>query len=174
MAPHDKIDESLLSLISKEAIREKLYQYCRAIDRNDKELLRDCYHPDAMDYHGIFEGQASEFVNLDADTVMPGLKVLQHSISNILIELDGHIARVESYVFAYHSIETEDGSHDLLVGGRYLDRFELREGAWRIAVRRCVFDWARYDRATVDWSNGMFAGLRPRGRRDRSDPLYGL
>jgi hypothetical protein len=74
---------------------------------------------------------------------------------------------------------------------RYIDRMERRraerpEGTtpgtpasseashveayeWRIADRRCVFDWTRRDPITAEWD------LPPealRGRRDKHDPVY--
>ena len=32
--------------------------------------------------------------------------------------------------------------------GRYLDRYERRDGEWRIAARVCVHEWTRTDRVT--------------------------
>ena len=56
------------------------------------------------------------------------------------------------------------------MGGRYVDRFERRDGVWRIAYRQGVNEWMRYEAAS---DRGFFD--RPaseRGRRDRSDPVY--
>jgi len=74
---------SIEEMMHKEAIREQIYTYCRAVDRGDKELMRGVYHPDATDNHGVFEGLASDFVDLDVDKIMPGLLLTQHSISNL-------------------------------------------------------------------------------------------
>lgn len=164
----------LETLAHKEAIKEQIYTYCRAVDRGDKALMRSVYHPDATDNHGVFEGLASDFVNLDVNKIMPGLLITQHSISNILIELEGDAATVESYVTAYHRVRGDDGEYDLLMWGRYLDRFERRHGAWKIARRQCVFDGIRHDKASADWSMDWCANFRPLGRRDGRDPLYSL
>jgi hypothetical protein len=166
------MQKSLEEFLQKEAIREQLYRYCRAVDRGDKELMRQVYHPDATDNHGVFEGRASEFVELDVEQVMPGLKITQHLIGNVLIELEGDVARVESYVFASHRVQQADGLHDIVVWGRYLDRFERRAGEWRIAHRQCVFDGIRNDKASADWDMEWCAKFRPVGRRDKKDPLY--
>lgn len=161
-------------LLDKEEIREQIYKYCRAVDRGDKELMRQVYHSDATDHHGIFEGPASKFIELNVDDVMPGLTLTMHLIGNILIELDGDAANVESYVTAFHRIEQSDGPYDVLVWGRYLDRFERRKGSWKIAHRQCVFDGVRNDKASADWNMAWCAKFRPLGRRDARDPLFSL
>jgi hypothetical protein len=55
-------DAALRDLLDRAAIREVLYRYCRAADRCDEELMRSCYHPDALDKHGRFDGSAGDFV----------------------------------------------------------------------------------------------------------------
>jgi SnoaL-like domain len=46
------VDAQLAHLLDESAIRQLLARYSRAIDRRDYELLRSCYHPDAVDEHG--------------------------------------------------------------------------------------------------------------------------
>jgi hypothetical protein len=170
----ENTDKELKELLHKEAIRQQLYTYCRAVDRGDKELMRQVYHPDATDNHGVFEGLASDFIDLNIDEIMPGLKLTQHTLGNIMIELEGDVAKAESYVTAYHRVEQADGLYDILMWGRYLDRFERRGGEWKIARRQCVFDGVRNDKASADWSMDWCASFRPIGRRDKQDPLYSI
>ncbi|MEP6546336.1 MAG: nuclear transport factor 2 family protein [Gammaproteobacteria bacterium] len=155
-------------------INKILATYCRAIDRCDKELLRTVYWPDALEDHGIFNGNALEF----AEFIVPllsGMKSTMHQISNVLIELHGTHAAVETYVVAYHAVPAADGSMaDLVVGGRYLDKFERRGGAWRIAHRTFVMDWNQNQPSTAIWESGLFEQLKVRGSHDRSDPSYRL
>jgi hypothetical protein len=77
---------------------------------------------------------------------------------------------------------------DLLMtaGGRYLDRFEKRDGKWAIAQRICLQEWAplpeRPDfddpttlvatRASVPADVLELLRTSPRVRRDPSDPSY--
>ncbi|HEX7750821.1 MAG TPA: nuclear transport factor 2 family protein, partial [Novosphingobium sp.] len=41
------------------------------------------------------------------------------------------------------------------IGGRYLDRFALRDGEWRIAGRTMLYDWFQDWGAAIDWSQGV-------------------
>ena len=57
-----------------------------------------------------------------------------------LIDADRLSAHCETYFQAFHSIpRTRGGASDLFVGGRYVDRFEKRNGEWRVAHRTLVF-----------------------------------
>jgi SnoaL-like domain len=153
-------------------ITKVLATYCRAIDRCDKELLKSIYWPDALEEHGIFNGNAWDF----AEFIIPllsGMKSTTHQITNTLIDLQGSSAAVETYVCAYHSVPTAAGGHDdLIVGGRYLDRLEKRQGEWRISKRTFVMDWNQNQPSTALWEGGMFGQLSVRGTHDRRDPSY--
>ncbi len=161
-------DAGLQSLLDKQEIQEVLHKYCRAIDRCDEELLRSVYHPDAIDIHGTFRGLASEFI----PHAMAGLRrhysATSHCIGNILIELDGDVAFVETYLTAWHVSTNENGTEDnLILGARYVDRFERRDGAWKIAHRTVVGDWQHALTAVEARSMSFVPGLRSRG-----DPAY--
>lgn len=119
---------------------ELVARVARAIDRCDADMLRTLFHPDATDDHGIFIGTANDFI----DWVMPLLGTMKrthHIIGQVLVEIDGDRAVGESYFVAHHAISGEDGDIFMIAAGRYLDRFERREGNWKISHRQTVFDW---------------------------------
>ena len=60
-----------------------------------------------------------------------------------------------------------------VVGGRYLDRFERRDGQWKIAHRLYVMDWNINGASTAEWQHGLFGRL-PHGRIDMQDTSYDL
>jgi hypothetical protein len=64
-------------------------------------------------------------------------------IGNVLIELEGDEAFGEVYFQAYHKVEGERGFEDIVISGRYLDRYEKREGEWKMAYRSERVDWSR-------------------------------
>jgi hypothetical protein len=159
----------LEDVVAREQIRDAVHRYCRGADRCDDALLRSVYHPDATEDHGGFGGSAAQY----CDEAIPRLRRLwaatQHVLGQIAIELDGDVAHVESSFVGYHVRRPDEQGRVLMweLGGRYLDRFERRDGAWLIAHRLLVEDWE-------DMREIREEGGRPfeRGRRDRGDASY--
>ena len=138
----------------REAIRDCLGRYSRAIDRCDMALLKTAYWPRAIDRHTGFTGTIEEF----AAWAEPRLRAMPHSVhmlGNILIRLDGGKARVETYFWSVNVLPAGD-VREVLAVGRYLDRFERRDDEWRIAERLVVHDWFRESPETGDWAKGPF------------------
>jgi hypothetical protein len=140
------VDARIQALLDKQEIHEVLAHYCRGLDRGDKALLRATFHPDGTHDHGGTIQSADQLVDgLDNPARLKVLKSVAHTFGNALVELDGDAAAVESYFLACHRFEHEGAAWDWMVGGRYVDRFERRDGVWRIAHRTAVYDWARAD-----------------------------
>jgi hypothetical protein len=166
------VPASLQDLLAHHEIGAVLHRYCRGIDRLDLELVRSCYWPDATDSHGGFEGTRDAFVAW-VGRLLPRFESTMHFLGNVLVELaeSGDAAVAETYAIAFHRGPAAEPSRNLIVGVRYVDRFERRDGAWRIARRVCTTEWSRVDDAA-----GRFP-LAPghlSGRRDRGDVVYAL
>ncbi len=158
-------------MVDREAIRECLYRYCRGVDRRDADILRSAYWPDAIDTHLTFKGNIEEFI----DWAMPMMKAMthhQHHITNVLIELDGDSAKVESYFWSCVVLPGET-RQDRIGGGRYLDRFERRDGEWRIIERYVMSDWFRQFEDGCDYAKGgIGTPAEAVGRGDAQDLSY--
>lgn len=162
----------LAELLDKQEIYEALVRYCRGIDRADEALVRSCYHEDAYDDHGMFQGPAIEF----APYAVENLRTMQrtmHCIHNVAIALHGDVAASEAYCVAYHRIASRAGGDaDHLAGVRYVDRFEQRDGgAWLIAHRTVVYEWTRIDPVGRSWTMHPHYAVGTRDGEDRSDRL---
>jgi hypothetical protein len=154
-------DPRLHELVEQHEIRQQIYRYCRGIDRRDYDLVRSCYHPDATDNHGHYSGDVAGFIDY-IQGLLPRFERTMHSISNILIEIEGDAARTEAYTVAYHRLRptsTKPG-RDFVAGFRYVDQFDKRAGRWAIADRQVVFEWARMDpiAGDVDYSAQYVVG----------------
>ncbi len=168
MADDEKTQDSLRMLLDKQEIHEVLMRYCRGIDRCDEELLRGVYHSDATDDHGMFTGKAADFIPWAIEALKKD-ESTNHYIANELIEVEGDVAHCESYFLAVHRRQQKDGAKsDLQFSGRYVDRFERRQGVWKIAHRQVVFDRSRIDPVGKTFRTEPFVC----GKRTREDPSY--
>jgi hypothetical protein len=168
-------DSQLLQeLLDREAIRDCLYRYCRGIDRLDAEALRSAYWPDGTDRHGAYQGSAKGFID-HALLKLPLAGRMIHLIGNILIELRGDVAAVESYFQAIQAERDAQGQPlETFLCGRYVDRFERRAGEWRVAARTVVYDWVRQTPLPAISDAELFGVRQPTGGRQPNDPLYEL
>jgi hypothetical protein len=164
----------LQQLLDREAIRDCLYRYCRGIDRMDEEALRSAYWPDATDCHGAWRGTASGFIEAALEKLRTSGRLV-HLIGNILIELNGDSAAVESYFIALQEEADAQGApQECLLAGRYVDQFEKRNGQWRVAARTVVYDWQRHTPLPGGLTPEVFGLRAPQGGRKPNDPLYEL
>jgi hypothetical protein len=154
-------------LTDRQAILDVLVRYTRGVDRHDKDLVRSAFWPDARINLGRPMGR-EEYVD-DEERVLATYAVHQHHITEQNVEIDGAGAHVESYVLyiavprdraadsvgpatpgrALTSEKTEIGS------GRYIERWEKRNGEWKILVREYVHD------LTVHGDTVDYCGTRP-------------
>lgn len=171
------VSTTLAELVAKQEITEVLYRRARAGDRRDVELALSCYHPGATENHEGFAGTAAEFIS-DVSMISPNSTApvagLWHFLSNILIELDGDRAEVESYHIAVVIREESGIQTQSRIGGRYLDKMECRDGRWGIVHRDVVFDWSRVDEAGMAYWKlvGLDESKLLRGKFGPDDPLY--
>lgn len=158
-------------LQDRQAILDCIHRYCRAVDRFDRELLLSVYHADAIDDHGLFVGGPEAFADWVFAFHGEHQHATQHIVANHSCELDGDVAHTETYwMFAAMN---KTGAPLSLGGGRYLDRFERRDGRWAIAARKCVIDWGGTPGETNIPAEvlALFAAVGSTAR-DRSDVSY--
>jgi hypothetical protein len=91
-------------------------------------------------------------------------------VGNKLVDFDdAYTARVETYGMSVHRSASGTPHLNLSTGFRFVDRFERRDGEWRIAHRIAVPDWSlRHDPG--DW--WPLPEHHRRGVRGHGDPLY--
>lgn len=155
-------------------IRQLLHRYSRGVDRGDPELIASVYHPDAADDHGTYTGLGSEFAAFVVEKMDKTGVIGQHHLTNILITLEGDLARGETYFIA---LNPEGATPDTTSGvrwvtGRYIDRFERRNGEWRINHRQVVIDWAQRDDDAQPWASLPSFTRGARNGQDVSSDLF--
>lgn len=131
--------KALGELLDRQAIMDCLLRYTRGIDRHDKALVASAYHPGAIDDHTEYIGPGENFGDYANARHDQGWAAHQHYVTNSTIELNGDSAHVETYWIVAGRRKT--GGDADVHGGRYVDRFEKRNGKWAIAARICVYEW---------------------------------
>ena len=167
-------EQQLDELLDKQAIHELVHAYCNAADRHDHEKMRALYHEDAIDEHGHFaRGLAHEFIDKLPQIQAP-MAILHHNVTTVNLVLDGTRAEGEVYVIAFHQVRDGERHYDVLIGGRYFDKYERRNGVWKFSHRSIVADWAYpQDPSAVRLDHPFMDGAYI-GKPGPADPSYGF
>jgi hypothetical protein len=133
-------------LWAERAITRVVLRYARAVDACDFETLRTCFHPDARIHYGdLFSGNLDEAIEWLRDA-LPRLQSTLHDFGAPWTEVDlaAGTASCESYSTNSARYPPDEKGEVILnvTGTRYLDRFERRDGAWRIVERRNQSVWS--------------------------------
>jgi hypothetical protein len=159
-------EAELRTLLDKAQIHDALMRYSRGVDRGDVDLVLSCFHPEAtLDY-----GRGP----MSAAALAEGIKRMtatgaMHFIGNEYIEVDGDTGFGETYFISYATVTDSGRPATRSRGGRYIDRFERRDGQWKITRRLLVDEWNRLDELPVP------VPPPPSGRvglRSKDDPVY--
>lgn len=141
-------------LTDRQKIWDASKRYTRGADRHDKDLVRSAFWPDATISHGEPMSR-DEFISQWLKE-LAGYAAHQHHITGQTVDIDGNTAHVESYVIYF--LVPRDTSADkfgpaspgkpllsrktYLGSGRYIERWEQREGEWKVVVHEYVEDLA--------------------------------
>ena len=154
-------------------------RYTRGADRHDKDLVRSAFWPEATISFGSPMSR-EEYADWEED-VLAGYAAHQHHVTGQTVEVEGDTAHVESYViyFLVPRDRTVDGVGPASLGhaattekthlgsGRYVERWERRNGEWKILVREYVEDLSLKGETVEQCSEG-----RCLGTWDRNDLSY--
>ncbi len=160
--------EALEVLLAEREIRRVLQDYCRGVDRLDRELLSSAWHPGAtVHYVDLFTGTAEELVEMFMEAHYQ-FSSHSHQVTNVTIEVSGDAAVSEAYVTARLRWQEHESGRpvDMVVAGRYLDRWSRLDGVW--AIDRRVYH------NDVHSEYEVVGGMETSSRRDREDTAYAL
>ncbi|MDH3641874.1 MAG: nuclear transport factor 2 family protein [Gammaproteobacteria bacterium] len=160
--------------LAKAEIHDLICAQARAVDRGDTALLRSLWAPDAtVDVGEFYTGDVAGFCDLMLETAQ-SMRRMSHTVNNEWIQVDGDSAVAESYVIAIATAATDEGDQDTLSGGRYVDRYQRLNGAWKCSHRTFVSDWIIEQPSTDqrDEPGSMYEALTTRGGLYPEDPIY--
>ncbi len=134
-------------LLIKQELHELVADYSRAVDTCDESALRALFHQDGVIDSGVLRAEPERFARLYVEWVRRNASVVFHAVTNVRFRVTGREATGECYVLAVSRVRadaaeahaaTEATERDVLTAGRYLDRFQERDGAWKFLERRFV------------------------------------
>jgi hypothetical protein len=177
-----EMESAVQSMADHQGILENELQYTRGLDRHDETLITDSFWPDALASYGTLvdiEGLA-----VWANEGHSNSAAHQHHVTTLSLDIDGDTAHEEGYIL-YSSdmprnktLDAEGaptpgravpGTLTTLGTGRYVNRYERRNGDWRMIVHEYVHDVSML-LETVDlcatnclgtWDSSDISYLRP-------------
>jgi hypothetical protein len=159
----------------RQAITDCMYLYSRGIDRGDAGLLREVFWSDAKIVGEFYSGEVGPFIQFSVEHGLKNWDRMMHIISNSIIRIEGDRAVAESYFYGYHVGKAGATSGDLIISGRYLDRFERRDDEWRIGEKTILFEWYReYPDNGGDKPGPMNTRVTLKGEPAPNDRSYAL
>lgn len=159
-------------------IRDIIAAYAHAVDRRRWDMMQSLFHVDATFGFGPVQGGWRDFVD-QAKVIINSCVATHHQLGQVLIADGGtDVAHAETYMTAMHIVPPDypfqevfpprSEDYSAIIAGRYVDRFERRNGQWRIAHRTGIYDWREY-RAIGD-ANLSDVPAKARGAHGDSDP----
>lgn len=159
-------------LLCKQALHELNAAYCRAVDRADEAAIVALFHPEARINGGIVNGDPRHFAREASGWVRANAKLVFHATVNEFFVIEGDRASGESYVVAISVTRAGQDEVDTIAGGRYLDRYERRAGAWKFAERTFVMDCNINQPTSGVYDDKVYPPGRMRGAFAPHDPSY--
>jgi len=163
---------ALEDLVSTQQILDVLHRYCWGCDRSDASVLQTCFHADAITDHGGVVIRSFDWIEAALAWLEERVAVT-HMITNPMIRVAGDRAISDCHFVGYNRKPKagSEGWEETIVKGRYLDRFERRDGVWKIARRIGIHDMERILDAPPGAND--VAGEHRSGKGP-ADPFYAL
>lgn len=141
----DALRAEIAALADRSHVGDVPLRYAQGVDRRDWELVRSCFSTDAYVQGSRTTAPLDAYLGILRPAV-ERYPTTMHFMGNQLVELDGDVARIETYAVAFHFAgNSPNTSHpdDLVVGVRYHDTVERRDRSWKITHRQVDADWQR-------------------------------
>ena len=171
-----------IRLEDREAIRDVITAYAHAIDRRRWDMMQTLFHDDATFAFGELTGDWREFVEQAKQVIEPCLAT-QHQLGQVQFGFEGEdVCHTETYMTAMHTIppghpvdtlfQPKDEIYSAIIAGRYVDRFERRDGVWRLSKRTGLYDWREFRELDgIDLSDLPEGAIGYHDDRDPSTPV---
>jgi len=162
--------EKLNELLDRQEIHDCLVAFSRGMDRFDRALYLSAFHDDAEVAAGPFVGNAADCYDWAAPMHEQAQTATHHSLLNVSYDINGETAHTETY---YQFVARNRDNSNWIAGGRYIDRFEKRNGSWKIALRTNIIEWSgELPSMPLPFSDVPDILANGAASRDTNDPSY--
>lgn len=139
-------------LLDRQALRELMVRYYRAVDRRDWEALRGIFTPDAHlnYYNGTFDGQGIDRI-IEFIKPVGRSRASMHFMGQQSVTLHGDTATMVTYGIA-NGVRHRAASGPERHGGqalRYQDQLVRTPDGWRVKARVMMVVYVRLEASTV-------------------------
>jgi len=174
-----RMEAALEKIGTHEAILENELRYTRGLDRHDEALIRDAYWSDAAVTYGV-RRPVSE-LGPWANETHAKRAAHQHHVTGLTLDVAGDTAHEEGYILFSADLIRDTrfdtrgaptpgrvtaGSLATLGTGRYVNRYERRDGQWKMIVHEYVHD------SSVRFEPVDLCAVSCLGRWDSTDISY--
>jgi hypothetical protein len=129
--------------IEGEAIQHVISRYFYSMDSRNFKLLKTCFTQNAK---AEYDGGRKVF--LGRDSIVKGLRGIKrfkyshHLIGNMMVEIEGVVAKTDTYVVAFLLLDKKNTPARIIVRGlRYLDNLSKTKEGWQINHRIHIPLW---------------------------------
>jgi hypothetical protein len=167
----NELEARLREMLAENDIRKRLMGYLRGIDRNDGELVQDTFWPEALVDHGHSAFRGDTIGDFFGTVSTHATRNQVHHTANLVIEVHGDEGISEGQSLYFAETDRNDVTYLIFRSIRYIDRWEQRNGEWRIFHRTVVENFNSLSPVVEHYPNSegiIYA------RPDKSDISYHL
>ena len=131
--------DPLRTLTDRVEIEELMHRYAEMVDQRDWKQMDRVFALEATIDYQTTGGPVGPFRETLAwlDRALESWPINLHVITNLILEIDGDVARSRCFFHAPMGRETEDGQFIITNAGRYVDKLARTADGWRIVERVC-------------------------------------
>lgn len=133
-------DPALRALLDRAEIEDLMHRYAEMVDRRDWVQMDRIFALEATIDYASTGGPKGPFRETLAwlDRALESWPINLHIVTNLIIDLEGDVARTRCYFHAPMGRNTPDGDQYIVTNaGRYVDRLVRTTDGWRIVERVC-------------------------------------
>jgi hypothetical protein len=126
------------------AIRDLVENWVLWRDARRWDDFRTLWHPEGRMWATWFQGSFEDFIKVSQEGFERGARI-HHMMGGTTIDFAGDRAIAQSKIVIYQRAPVEGVLCDVSCWGRAYDFLEKRGGAWRIVLRRHIYEKDRLD-----------------------------